>query len=271
MKRNITILFALLSVSFAFGQGKYGKYLNSKKLALTYKSVKPAEKDDYYQQYYWLVKAEQLKTFPHLAEVKPAVLYNFVKKVNPQNPTKKLDERGKELRKTAELSLDQYFKNKNFKDNQVLLYNLETYVDPSQGEYFTKVDAEKIKELTPKEFFGFASLNKKTMEETNYYLWVNKKKDEFKIVDIIPNEKEDKKFYASLKQYLPKYKFNKKYMPTVKKGTKADKTDKEFFYIMPFEQNVDNIEYKTDDFETFTLSQVKREGEAWIGVEKPRK
>ena len=79
MKRNITILFALLSVSFAFGQGKYGKYLNSKKLALTYKSVKPAEKDDYYQQYYWLVKAEQLKTFPHLAEVKPAVLYNFVK------------------------------------------------------------------------------------------------------------------------------------------------------------------------------------------------
>lgn len=96
MKRNITILFALLSVSFAFGQGKYGKYLNSKKLALTYKSVKPVDKDDYYQQYYWLVKAEQLKTFPHLADIKPVVLYNFVKKVNPQNPTKKLDDRGKE-------------------------------------------------------------------------------------------------------------------------------------------------------------------------------
>ena len=60
-------------------------------------------------------------------------------------------------------------------------------------------------------------------------------------------------------------------MPTVKKGSKADKTDKDFFYIMPFEQNKDNIEYKTDDFETFILSQVKREGEAWIGVEKPRK
>jgi hypothetical protein len=53
--------------------------------------------------------------------------------------------------------------------------------------------------------------------------------------------------------------------------TKADKTDKDFFYIMPFEQNKDNIEYKTEDFETYTLSQVKREGEAWIGVEKPRK
>ncbi|QQV03323.1 MULTISPECIES: hypothetical protein [Chryseobacterium] len=270
MKRNITILFALLSVSLAFGQGKYGKYLSSKKLALTYKNVKPAEKDDYYQQYYWLVKAEKLKTYPHLAEVKPVVLYNFVKKVNPQNPTKKLDERGKELRKTAELSLDQYFKNKNFQDNEILLYNLETYVDPSQGEYFTKVDAEKIKELVPKEFFGFASLNRKTGEETNYYLWVDKKNDKYKIVDIIPNEKDNKKFYASLKQYLPKYTFKKKFMPTVKKGTKADKTDKNFFYIMPFEENKDNIEYKTDDFETFTLSQVKREGETWIGVEKPK-
>lgn len=270
MKRNITILFALLSVSFAFGQGKYGKFLNSKKLALTYKNVKATDKDDYYQQYYWLVKAEQLKTFPHLKDVKPVVLYEFVKKVNPQNPTKQLDARGKELRKTAELSLDQYFKNKNFQNNSVLLYNLETYVDPSQGEYFTKVDAEKIKELAPKEFFGFASLNKKTMEETNYYLWVDKKNDKFKIVDIIPSEK-DKTFYASLKQYLPKYKFEKKYMPTVKKGSKADKTDKDFFYIMPFERNVDNIEYKTDDFENFTLSQVKREGDAWIGVEKPRK
>ncbi len=39
---------------------------------------------------------------------------------------------------------------------------------------------------------------------------------------------------------------------------------------MPFERNVDNIEYKTDDFETFTLSQIKREGEEWIGVEKPK-
>ncbi|MCU7612998.1 hypothetical protein N0B16_00960 [Chryseobacterium sp. GMJ5] len=271
MKRNITIFFALLSITFAFGQGKYGKYLNSKKLALTYKSVKPGDKEDYYQQYYWLVKAEQLKTYPHLKDVKPVVLYEFVKKVNPQNPTKKLDDRGKELRNTAELSLDQYFKNKNFQNNAVLMYNLETYVDPSQGEYFTKVDPEKIKELVPKEFFGFASLNKKTGAEQNYYLWIDKKKDDYKIVSIIPNEKDNKQFYASLKQYLPKYKFQEKYMPTVKKGTKADKTDKDFYYIMPFEQNVDNIEYKTDDFENFTLSQVKRTGEAWIGVEKPKK
>lgn len=270
MKRKITIFFALLSVSFAFGQGKFGKVLNSKKLALTYKSVKANEKEDYYQQYYWLVKAEQLKTFPHLQDVKPVVLYEFVKKVNPQNATKKLDARGKELRNTAELSLDQYFKNKNFQNNEILLRNLETYVDPTQGEYFTKVDAEKIKQLVPKEFFGFASLNKKTMEEVNYYLWVDKKNDKYQIVDIVPS-KEDKKFYASLKQYLPKYKFETKYMPTVKKGTKTDKTDKDFFYIMPFERNLDNIEYKTDDFKTFTLSQVKREGEAWIGVEKPKK
>ena len=148
--------------------------------------------------------------------------------------------------------------------------NLETYVDPLQGEYFTKVDPERIKQLVPKEFFGFASTNKKTGEEKNFYLWVDKKKDSYKIVDIVPSEK-DKKFYASLKQYLPKYKFETKYMTTVKKGTKADKTDADYYYIMPFEQNKDNIEYKTKDFETFILSQVKREGEEWIGVEKPKK
>jgi hypothetical protein len=32
------------------------------------------------------------------------------------------------------------------------MYNLETYVDPSKGQYYTKVDPEKIKELVPKEF-----------------------------------------------------------------------------------------------------------------------
>lgn len=270
MKRNMTILFALLTVSFAFGQGKYENFLNSKKLALNFKKVKDADKDDYYQQFYWLVKAEQLKTYPHLKDVKVPVLYEFVKKVNPQNPTKKLDARGKELRKTAELSLDQYVKNKNFNNNTILLQNLETYVDPSQGEYFTRVDAERIKELVPKEFYGFTSINRKTGEQKNYYLWVDKKKDDYKIVDIVPSA-EDKKFHASLKQYLPKYTFETKFMPTVKKGTKSDKTDKQYFYIMPFEQNQDNIEYKTDDFKTFTLSQIKRTGEAWIGVEKPRK
>jgi hypothetical protein len=77
--------------------------------------------------------------------------------VNPQNPTKKLDARGKELRETAELSLNQYFKNKNLDNNSVLMYNLETYVDPSKGQYYTKVDAEKIKELVPKELYAFNS------------------------------------------------------------------------------------------------------------------
>jgi hypothetical protein len=174
MRRNITILFALLSMTFAFGQGKYGKYLSSKKLAMVYKSVKDGDKDDFYQQYYWLVKAEQLKTYPHLKDIKPKVLYEFVKKVNPQNPTKKLDARGKELRETAELSLNQYFKNKNLDNNSVLMYNLETYVDPSKGQYYTKVDAEKIKELVPKELYAFNSNNRNTGEDKTYYLWINK-------------------------------------------------------------------------------------------------
>ncbi|MDR6465904.1 MULTISPECIES: hypothetical protein [Chryseobacterium] len=270
MRRNLTVLFALLAISFAFGQGKYGKYLNSKKLALAYKSVKDQDKDDYYQQFYWLVKAEQLKTYPHLKDIKPVVLYEFVKYVNPQNPTKKLDARGKELRATAELSLNQYFKNKKFENNSVLMYNLETYVDPSKGQYYTKVDPEKIKELVPKELFAFNSFNRNIGEEKTYYLWIDKKKDDLNIVDIIPSEKEDKAFYARLKQYLPSYKFSK-YVPTVKKGNKSDKTDIEYYYIMPFEQNTDNIEYKTKDFKTFTLSQYRKAGDEWKGVEKPRK
>jgi len=40
---------------------------------------------------------------------------------------------------------------------------------------------------------------------------------------------------------------------------------------MPFEQNTDNIEYKTKDFKTFTLSQYRKAGDEWKGVEKPRK
>ncbi|SIT21587.1 hypothetical protein SAMN05421786_109131 [Chryseobacterium ureilyticum] len=270
MRRNLTVLFALLTISFAFGQGKYGKYLNSKKLALAYKTVKDADKDDYYQQFYWLVTAEQLKTYPHLKDIKPIVLYEFVKYVNPQNPTKKLDSRGKELRATAELSLNQYFKNKKFENNSVLMYNLETYVDPSKGQYYTKVDPEKIKELVPKELFAFNSFNRNMGEEKTYYLWIDKKKDDLNIVDIIPSEKDDKAFYTRLKQYLPSYKFSK-YVPSVKKGNKSDKTDLEYYYIMPFEQNTDNIEYKTKDFKNFTLSQYRKAGDEWKGVEKPRK
>lgn len=269
MRRNTIIFFALLSIHFTFGQGRFIKYSSSKKLALAYQSVKDHEKENYYQQYYWLAKAEQLKTYPHLKNVKPAVLYEFVKKINPQNPTKKLDERDKELRETAELSLNQYFKNKKFENNAVLMYNLETFVDPSQEEYFTKVNPERIKELVPKELFAFNSLNRKTQEEKTYYLWMNKKKDTFNIVNILPQE-DDKKFYTSLKQYLPNYQFSK-YVPTVKKGNKTDKTDIDYYYIMPFEENTDNIEYKTNDFKTFTLSQYRKAGNEWKGVEKAKK
>jgi hypothetical protein len=99
------------------------------------------------------------------------------------------------------------------------MYNLETYVDPSKGQYYTKVDAEKIKELVPKELYAFNSNNRNTGEDKTYYLWINKEKDDFNIVDIIPEEKENKAFYARVKQYLPSYKFSK-YVPSVKKGQK---------------------------------------------------
>uniref|UniRef100_A0AAU6WT01 Uncharacterized protein n=1 Tax=Chryseobacterium endophyticum TaxID=1854762 RepID=A0AAU6WT01_9FLAO len=99
------------------------------------------------------------------------------------------------------------------------MYNLETYVDPSKGQYYTKVDAEKIKELVPKELYAFNSNNRNTGEDKTYYLWINKEKDDFNIVDIIPEEKENKAFYARVKQYLPSYKFSK-YVPSVKKVRK---------------------------------------------------
>lgn len=56
------------------------------------------------------------------------------------------------------------------------MYNLETYVDPSKGQYYTKVDPEKIKELVPKELFAFNSFNRNIGEEKTYYLWIDKKK-----------------------------------------------------------------------------------------------
>jgi hypothetical protein len=101
------------------------------------------------------------------------------------------------------------------------MYNLETYVDPSKGQYYTKVDAEKIKELVPKELYAFNSINRK-QEKKTYYLWIDKEKDDFNIVDIIPEEKENKAFYTRVRQYLPSYKFSK-YVPSVKKGTKTDR------------------------------------------------
>ncbi len=45
------------------------------------------------------------------------------------------------------------------------MYNLETYVDPSKGQYYTKVDPEKIKELVPKELFAFNSFNRNMGEK----------------------------------------------------------------------------------------------------------
>jgi hypothetical protein len=77
------------------------------------------------------------------------------------------------------------------------MYNLETYVDPSKGQYYTKVDPEKIKELVPKELYAFNSNNRNTGEDKTYYLWIDKEKDDFNIVDIIPEEKENKAFYES--------------------------------------------------------------------------
>ncbi len=81
-------------IIFGFGiaqKNKFAEVMNSKKLGMMIKKVNDKDKEDYYQQFYWLRKAEELKSYPHLAGIKPKVFYTFVKEINPQIPTKELD------------------------------------------------------------------------------------------------------------------------------------------------------------------------------------
>ncbi|TXF75074.1 hypothetical protein [Chryseobacterium sp.] len=262
MKRNITLFFAVLAFSFVFGQNKFDDYLNSKKLAFTYKKIKDREKEDYYQQYYWLVKAEELKTYPHLKNIKPIVLYHFTREIYPATPTKKLSEEEKNLRIDAEHSLNQYFAKKDLQ-NPNLMYNLESYVDPSNSKYYTGVNPERIAELVPKELYTFTSVNKRTKDEKKYYLWVDD--EDYKIVDVIP-AKTDKKFYETLNTQLPKYQIST-FTPDVKKGDKTNKRDADYYFITPFQEG-EEILYKTKDFKEFTIVRFKRPTKDWIELEK---
>lgn len=262
MKRNITLFFAMLAFSFMFGQNKFDNFLNSKKLAFSYKKIKDKEKEDYYQQYYWLVKAEELKTYPHLKNIKPIVLYHFTREIYPATPTKKLNDEEKKLREDAELSLNQYFSKKDLQ-NPTLMDNLESYVDPNNSEYYTGVNPERIAELVPKELYTFTSFNKRTKDEKKYYLWVDD--EDFKIVDVIPS-KSDKKFYEALTNHLPKYQISP-FTPSVKKGDKTNQRDADYYFITPYQEG-EEILYKTKDFEEFTIVRFKRPAQDWIELER---
>lgn len=270
MKRNAILLFAALLVfNFGFAQkNKFETVMNSKKLGVSYKSVKAKDKEEYYQQYYWLTKMEELKAYKHLEGIKPRVLYSFIKEISPQIPTKTLTKENKKFRDDAELSLDQYFKNKDWA-NPVLKLNLQTYVDPQSEKYLAVVKPERVVVLIPKKLYSFTAENGTTSEQKIYYLWIDE--DKYKIVDIIPNKKKNEVFYTELKNHLPNYNFPNYVPEGVKMGDKKVKSDINYYYITAFQIGNDNIVYKTEDFEEFTFVRFKKDGGAWTDVEHRKK
>lgn len=264
MKRNLLLLFSLVTFGLGLAQkNKFDDVTNSRKLGMMVKNVKSGDKADYFQQYYWLVKAEQLKQYPHLQGIKPVVFYQFVKEIYPAYTTKSLEPKYQELRDKADLSLTQYFTKKDFA-NPLVMANLEAYVDPSNSKYFTGVNPEKVKMLVNKKLYTFTSVNTRTNEEKTYYLWLDD--DKFKIVNIFPDATH-KDFQASLDRWMPKFNISK-FTPTVVMGDKKDSKDVDYFYITPFQEGTDNIIYKTKDFKEFELVSYKRNGEPWSDIRK---
>ncbi|MCC2590787.1 hypothetical protein [Chryseobacterium sp. MFBS3-17] len=269
MRRKLLLLCTLyLASNFAIAQNKFESVLNSRKLGVSYKSVKSKAKEDYYQQYFWLTKTEELTKFPHLDGIKPRVLYSFVKEIYPQIPTKSLTEENKKYRADAELSLDQYFKNKDW-TNPVLALNLDTYVDPQNEKYHAHVKPESIKTLIPKRLYAFTSDNTQTSERKLQYLWVHD--NEYKIVNIIPDEKKNPVFYEELKTILPGYTFPDFYPESASMGDKKVPSDVNYHYITAFQVGNNNIVYKTENFEDFIFVRYKKDGGPWTDVEHREK
>lgn len=265
--KNKLLLFAMAFVfSFSFAQkNKYGNIYNSRKLGYAYKDVKDKDKDDYYQQFYWLYKAEELGKYPNLADIRPQVLYEFVKEINPPNPTKELSPEDKKFRKDAELSIDQYFSKRDL-TNPVMVLNLETYVDPSGKKYFTEVNPERVTVMLPKKLYAFNTRNSKENTQKTYYLYIDQKENSYEIVEILP-KKTNEKFYATLKQNMGDFTFPD-FVPSVALGDRKDKIDVDYYYITPFQVGNSNVMYRTKNFKDYELVKVKKEGEAWVDLRK---
>lgn len=263
MKRNIALLLSVLVFGFGLAQNKFEKTMNSRKLGASYKSVKEKDKDEYYQQYYWLVQMEKLKAQPHLKDIKPKILYQFVKEINPVIPTKTLEQKDKDLRQTAVHALNEFFSRKKWED-PLLPYNLETYVDPSASTYYTIVNPEKIQTLIPKQVYSFTSLNKQTRDEKVYYLWVHE--NDFEFINWVPSEK-DATFYSNMNIYVPGYKISS-FTPKMRVGDKKDPKDRELYYIMPFQEGQNNIEYRTKDFKNYEFIRYTKSGGPWTDIDR---
>lgn len=271
-----TTFFALCFVtalhSCLFAQkNKFENILNTRKLGVAIKKVKESDKDDYYQQYYRLSLVEELQELPHLKEIKPVVLYQFVKEITPPIPAKKLSKEQKKMRHEAQLSLDQYLSKKDW-TNPIKSLNLLTYVDPENQYYHTRVDPEKITVLMPKKLFAFGTENTETREQKYNYLWADED-NKYSIVNIIPPaDKTNSTFYEELQSILPDYQFPDMPPVEVKMGDKKLKSDANFYYIKPFQVGNNNIVYKTEDFKKFTLVRYMKDGGPWTDYEhRPRK
>ncbi len=266
MKRNLILLFAaFLTFGFTYAQkNKFENVMNSKKLGVSYKSVKSKDKEDYYQQYYWLRRMEELKAYKHLEGIKPKVLYSFIKEISQPIPTKKLTKEQKKFRDDAELSLDQYFKNKDW-ENPVMKLNLNTYVDPERTKYFDVIKPERIKVLLPKRLYSFTAENSQNQQQKIYYLWIND--NDYKIVNIVPDKKKNEIFYEELKRDVGSYTFPDFVLDAVTTGDKKVKSDVDYIYLTPFQVGNDNIVYKTKDFEEFIFVRYKKDGGPWTDVE----
>ena len=266
MKNKILLFAFAFLFAFSFGQkNKYGSVINSRKLGYAFKDVKKKDKDDYYQQFFWLLKAEELGKYPNLVDIKPQVLYEFVKEINPPNPTKELSPEDKKFREAADLSLSQYMSKRDF-ENPVMILNLETYVDPAGKKYFTEVNPERVTVMLPKKLYSFTARNKKENTQKTYYLYIDQEKNSYKIVNILPSDK-NTKFYATLKQNMGDFKFPN-FVPSVELGDKKDKIDADYYYITPFQVGNDNVVYRTKNFEDYELVKVKKEGAAWVDLRK---
>lgn len=266
MKRNIILLFAVFfTLTLCYAQkNKFENVMNSKKLGVSYKSVKAKDKEDYYQQYYWLRRMEELKSYKHLDGIKPRVLYSFIKEISQPIATKSMTKEQKKFRADAELSLDQYFKNKDW-ENPVMKLNLNTYVDPEHTKYFDVIRPERVVVLLPKRLYSFTAENAKTRQQKIYYLWINE--DKYKIVDIVPNKKKNEVFYEELKRDLPSFNFPDFVIEKAEPGDKKLKSDRDYIYLTPFQVGSSNITYKTLDFEEFIFVRYKKDGGPWTDVE----
>lgn len=273
MRKTLLLLISFLSISLVMGQNnRFSNDLKSRKLSYKHRTLKEKYQEDYFQQFFWVTKIEELKANKHLEKINPHPLYKVISTIYPAIPTKKLEnEEEKKLRKDAALALGEYFSRKEYA-HPIAKFNLETYVDPSGKKYVEHVNLERVSVLLKKTIYELNTYNTDTKEQKTYYVLMknNRRKIETEFIDLIPKKEDNEKFYSELELFMPNYKFPK-FSPSVKKGDKRDKKDRDYYYITPFEVGNNNIMYRTKDFKKFELEKIKKNGAAWQDTPERRK